>query len=144
MSGRILCAVDIAEVEHSKVLLRRSRLLAELDQAGLDVVTVIPGFRMSVLGSYFPEGSEEKIEAGATVELRNLVADSLGADHATDTRTIVATGSIYEGIVKTAKDVGSTLIVMGAHRPDLEDYLLGPNSSRVARHAHCSVYILRG
>jgi nucleotide-binding universal stress UspA family protein len=33
--------------------------------------------------------------------------------------------------------------VVGAHRQDLKDYLLGPNAARVVRHADCSVYVVR-
>jgi universal stress protein F len=33
---------------------------------------------------------------------------------------------------------------MGAHRPSLADFLLGPNSARVARHAGCTVTVVRG
>lgn len=53
-------------------------------------------------------------------------------------------GTIYEQIVETAEDIDAELIVMAAHRPSLKDYLLGPNTARVARHAHCSVQIVRG
>ncbi|MEP3300223.1 MAG: universal stress protein, partial [Pseudoruegeria sp.] len=35
------------------------------------------------------------------------------------------------------------LIVIGAHRPDFKDYLLGPNAARVVRHSECSVYVVR-
>ncbi len=52
-------------------------------------------------------------------------------------------GTIYEQIVETADEMGAELIVMAAHRPSLKDYLLGPNTARVARHAACSVQIVR-
>ncbi len=52
-------------------------------------------------------------------------------------------GTIYEQIVDTADEIGAELIVMAAHRPSLKDYLLGPNTARVARHAACSVQIVR-
>ena len=36
------------------------------------------------------------------------------------------------------------LIVMASHRPELKDYLIGPNAARVVRHADCSVQVVRG
>ncbi len=57
--------------------------------------------------------------------------------------TIAAHGTIYEKIVDAANEVGAEIIVMAAHRPSLKDYLLGPNTARVARHARCSVQIVR-
>jgi nucleotide-binding universal stress UspA family protein len=32
---------------------------------------------------------------------------------------------------------------MGSHRPELSDYLLGPNAGKVVRHAKCSVMVVR-
>ena len=56
---------------------------------------------------------------------------------------VVENGTVYKEIVEAAKDLDINQIVMGAHRPSLADYLLGPNSARVARHAGCSVTVVR-
>ncbi len=32
---------------------------------------------------------------------------------------------------------------MGSHRPELSDYLLGPNAGKVVRHAKCLVMVVR-
>ncbi|MDP1974723.1 MAG: universal stress protein, partial [Alphaproteobacteria bacterium] len=58
-------------------------------------------------------------------------------------QNIVATGSVYETIVNMAEEIKADLIVLGAHRPELKDYLIGPNASRVVRHGHCSVLVIR-
>ncbi len=34
-------------------------------------------------------------------------------------------------------------IVMASHRPELRDYLIGPNAARVMRHANASVLVVR-
>jgi glycine betaine/choline ABC-type transport system substrate-binding protein len=41
------------------------------------------------------------------------------------------------------EELPADLIVMASHRPSLKDYLLGPNAAHVARHARCTVYIVR-
>ncbi len=56
---------------------------------------------------------------------------------------IAAHGTIYEKIVDAANEIDAEIIVMAAHRPSLKGYLLGPNTARVARHARCSVQIVR-
>jgi universal stress protein F len=56
---------------------------------------------------------------------------------------VVENGTVYKEIVEAAKDLDIDQIVMGAHRPSLADFLLGPNSARVARHAGCSVTVVR-
>ena len=55
----------------------------------------------------------------------------------------VTRGRIYDQILKVAKELGVDAIVVGAHRPDLTDYLLGSNAARVARHATQSVFVIR-
>jgi nucleotide-binding universal stress UspA family protein len=42
-----------------------------------------------------------------------------------------------------AIEAKSTVIVVGAHKPDLSEYLLGPNAARIVRHSKCSVYVVR-
>jgi nucleotide-binding universal stress UspA family protein len=32
---------------------------------------------------------------------------------------------------------------MGSHRPNMSDYLIGPNAARVVRHAPVSVLVVR-
>ena len=56
---------------------------------------------------------------------------------------IVGYGNAYEEILRVSEDTSCDLIVLGAHRPRMEDYLLGPNAARVVRHAKCSVLIVR-
>ena len=56
---------------------------------------------------------------------------------------IAAHGTIYEKIVDAANEIDAEIIVMAAHRPSLADFMLGPNTARVARHARCSVQIVR-
>ena len=52
-------------------------------------------------------------------------------------------GGIYKEILHCAEETGADLIVMASHRPGYEDYLIGPNASRVVRHAKCSVVVVR-
>ena len=42
-----------------------------------------------------------------------------------------------------ADETNADLIVMASHRPELKDFLLGPNAARVVRHANCSVLVVR-
>ena len=43
----------------------------------------------------------------------------------------------------TANDIGAEMIVMASHRPEMKDFLLGPNAARVVRHAKRSVTVIR-
>jgi len=143
MIKSILCAVDISDPDDDKPVLRRAAILAESEGASLDVMTVLPDYGMSVVGSFFEQSHHDQAVDEAKVRLDALVTDCLGEKANTKVRHIVATGKAYEEILKTAELSNSDLIVIGAHTPDLADYLLGPNAARVVRHSNCSVFVVR-
>jgi nucleotide-binding universal stress UspA family protein len=51
--------------------------------------------------------------------------------------------SIYQVILEAAREADVDLIIVGAHRPEMKDYLLGTNAGRVVRHASCAVLVAR-
>lgn len=143
MSGMVLCALDVSQADHEAQVLRRAAQLAELDGARLDVITVVPSFGSSLVAGYFSPDFHERAVEDAHKALEKLVIDTLGEAANRDIRHVVATGTVYEEVLRTAEVDAATLIVLGSHRPALRDYLIGPNASRIVRHAACSVYVVR-
>lgn len=143
MSKSVLCAVDISNGKIDVPVLIQAAKLADMDGAQLDVVTVLPDFGESWVSGFFKPGFHEKAMQEAHVQLVALCEDVLGAERNASIRHVVATGTAYQEILKTAESAGSDLIVIGAHKPDFKDYLLGPNAARVVRHSDVSVYVVR-
>ncbi len=139
----ILCAVDVTRDEVDRAVLERAAKLAALEGAQLDVITVMPDFGMPIVAGFFSEDFHDKALAEARSRLNEFVESVLGPDENSKIRHVVATGSIYEEILKAATRDEADLVVIGAHRPDIADFLLGPNAARVVRHAKCSVYVVR-
>ena len=108
----------------------------------LHVVCVVPDYGMSVVGSFFPADHEQQAIAKAKEALHAFtdahVREGVPVQH------IIAHGNVYEEILRAAGTVSADLIVVGSHRPELKDYLLGPNASRVVRHSKRSVLVVRG
>jgi nucleotide-binding universal stress UspA family protein len=75
------------------------------------------------------------------VQLQDFVRTRVPAE--INVRHIVAEGSVYDVIIKTAVQINADAIVMDASRPEQLNYLLGPNVARVVRHATCSVLLVR-
>jgi len=137
-----MLALDLGESSGSnKHAIELAENLAKNDGATLHVMTVIPTFSMAIVGTYFPDGFEEKNYELARKELKSQIEDD--AKNPEAIRRHVVMGSIYDEILKTADRLDCSLIIMEAHRPDLKDYLLGPNAARVVRHAKQSVYVIR-
>jgi nucleotide-binding universal stress UspA family protein len=107
----------------------------------LHIITVAPSFGMSFVGQFFPEGYEKKLENDLLEGLREFVKKHVADD--VKVQRIVSLGTVYQEILMAAETVGADLIVMASHRPELKDYLLGPNAARVVRHAQCSVLVVR-
>ena len=141
MTDLVLAAIDLTHPEDQKRVLKRARQLADLDGATLAVVTVLPDYRMSVVGSFFPEDHTHKMVEETRAALHAFIQETVGHDETV--KHVVRMGSAYEEILKTAEDLGASLIVMGAHKPEFSDFLIGPNAALVARHSSCSVYIVR-
>ena len=142
MTKSVLCAVDVQQ-DHDTKVLEVADKLARLDDAQLDVISVVPNAGMNLVASYFEENFQGQMVEQTREKLVAKVASVLGEDRNKDIRHLVTTGSVYEEILEVAKKTGADLIVIGAHQPHLSEYLLGPNAARVVRHSKASVYVVR-
>src|ERR1035437_3886611 len=89
---------------------------------------------------YAPELDDEKTPARELVE--RIASDLRCAGFKVD--TAVEVGDIRERIIDAAEDWGADLIVVGSHgRSGIPRFLLGSVAEFVARHAKCSVEIVR-
>jgi nucleotide-binding universal stress UspA family protein len=138
----ILLAVDLNDDSSWQKALPTAAEYCRAFDSILHVVTVAPSFRKSYVGQFIPEGYEKQLEDGLLDGLQGFVKKHVPED--VKVQHIVSLGTVYQEILGTAKNIGADLIVMASHRPELKDYLLGPNSARVVRHAQCSVLVVRG
>ena len=141
MFGHILLTVDLDDANSWNKALPLALSNAKTHGATLSVMTVLPDFGMSLVGQYFPKDHVEKAMAEANKRLHDLVAANVPSDQ--PVQHIVRQGTVYEMVLETAKDISADLIIIASHRPELKDYLLGPNAARVVRHASCSVLVVR-
>ena len=137
----ILLTVDLGNRDSQTKAASVAAELARKTGARLHVMTVVPDFGMSIVGSFFPKGFEKKALAKAEKELRDFCDSVIGKDM--QMQHIVAHGTIYREIMCYADETRCDLIVVASHRPELKDYLLGPNAARVVRHAKQSVLVVR-
>jgi nucleotide-binding universal stress UspA family protein len=119
MYQNILLTVDLDDEASWIKALPAAVAQAKASRARLHVATVVPDFGMPVVRGFFPEGFEGKVLAEVKEKLKAFCD------------------------AKVPSEIGCGLIVIGAHRPELKDYLLGPNAARVVRHASCSVLVVR-
>ncbi len=139
----IVVLVDLDEESSWRQALPRAIDYAKHAGARLHVLTIVPDemFKMTVVAQMIPEDYEDKLVEDAKQRLAKIVAGQ--AAEGLEIEPAVRLGSVYKEALRYARDIGAELIVMGAHRPELKDYLLGSNASQIVRHAACSVWVLR-
>lgn len=134
----ILIPVDMSDEHSWKKPLSQAIDLAHKLGARLHVMVVIPAFN-SMVETFFPADFEQKAYDKVDKEVHEFVKNHIPDD--IQVQTIVAVGTIYEEIIKTAKEVNCDLIIMGRNS-DHSNFLFGPNAERVVRHADRSVLVV--
>ena len=141
MFKNILLPIDLGEKTSWQKPLAVAIDMCRKSDAVLRVMTVVPDFGMNIVAQYFPKGYEKEVREKTLEQLKAFVKEHVPSD--ITVKHAVGEGSIYETILSIAKQTNSDLIVMESLRPELKDYLLGPNAARVVRHAECSVLVVR-
>lgn len=141
MYENILLALDLGDDKSWQRALPTAVEYAETFGATLRVMSVVPDFGMSIVGSFFPEGYEEKMLEQARQALHDFVdkhvPDKIRVQH------VIGHGTVYDEILRVAGEVSADLIVLGASRPRAGKFFIGPNAARVVREAECSVLVVR-
>jgi nucleotide-binding universal stress UspA family protein len=137
----ILLPVDLEHSGSWRKSLPLSITLCRMMNANLHTLAVIPEVGPGIVDQFFPEDFEKTATTHMMEDLHAFTRTHVPAD--IKVQHIVAHGRVYDEILRVARNIASDLIIIGAHRPDLKDYLIGSNASRVVRHATCSVLIAR-
>ena len=141
MYKSILLPVDLGQKSSWEKALPTAVELAQANSAELNVITVLPEFGLSMVSVNFPADYEKKALASVSEALDEFVKQHV--PEGITVRSHVAHGTIYSEIIAAADKLGCDIIVISSHRPEMRDYLIGPNAARVVRHAKQSVFVVR-
>ena len=121
-------------------ILRVVSTIANSTGASVTLMTVVEPIPVTV-SQYLPKRYEKRLRKSTAAKLETVAASMDVEKGSVDSE--VRFGSVYKEILTHAETIRADLIVMGSHEPNVADYLIGGNASRVVRHAACSVYIVR-
>lgn len=141
MFKSILLPIDLEHESSWKKPLPIALEMARVHSARLTIMTVLPDFGMSVVSLNFPADFEKESRAKVAAALEAFVKKHIPGE--VPVTTHVGHGAVYSEIIDTANKLRCDLIVLGSHRPEMRDYLIGPNAARVVRHAKQSVFVIR-
>ena len=140
MYRRILLAVDLADEAESPKGLEEALALASLTKGDLRLVNVQPLLPATFM-EYVPADFDAEQEARAREALAAIAAKIPLAPERVS--VAVASGGVYNELLRESSEWGADLIVVGSHQPALMDYLLGSHAKTIVAHAQCSVLVVR-
>ena len=105
------------------------------------VLTLVTGFREDILQQMSPVWQQQKIAARAALD--EAVVKLCGSLPKVTSQLREGVSSAQE-IIEAATTAGSNLVVLGSRgKSPLQRFLLGSTTANVARHAPCSVLVVR-
>lgn len=142
MFSKILIPVDLENELFAEKALAVAVQQATDSDAELHVVTVIPGFGMSMVGAFFPEDAMEKALTAVTKKLNQYVQNKI--PKSVNVTAKVLQGKSHKEILKESKAVEADLIVIPSHNvTKVDKVLLGSTTSRVVERAKVSVMVIK-
>lgn len=141
MFKNLLLAVDVLSPEAATRSAEAAVSMARAEGATLHLLNVVPDSGMAIVGASLSADVVQTARANARSELEAWAKEVIPED--VESVLHVVNGTVYDQIIRVADEMEIDAIIVGAHRPELKDYLIGPNSARVARHASQSVFVIR-
>ena len=138
---KILVPVDLGREKNAIKLCKAAESFATEDSE-IRLITVAPGYGMSVVASFFPADAQEKVMVELMTMLTKLAQDNLDGNISVRVRE----GKRARKILEEAEKWGADLIVVGSRKKLSRNgqRVLGTCSSGVADRAQCNVMIVRG
>jgi len=138
--NRILMPVDLAYPEVVKREVEMAlKLISEngvIDMLYVDDARVHHSMVPTVSGSTF---SDKHLSVFDSVQ--TMLEELVPRPHRG--KSIIRNGIVFDEVVIQAKQSNADAIVMASAKPKFRSYLLGSNATKVVRHAHCSVFVVR-
>lgn len=142
MYKKILLPVDLNEESSWSKALPTAITLCKTFAASLHIVTVMPEFKMPMVGAYFPKDFSKQAHEAISEAQHAFIEENIPKE--IPTQSVIVDGSPWEAIIKAGKTLDVDLIVMASHnKRKFVDYVLGPNAEHVVHHANISVMIVR-
>ncbi len=140
MFEKILFPVDIEEPDFSKSALEVAIEQCRNHNSELHVLSVIPGFNMPMVASFFPADLMEKAKQNVTKKLEAYAKKNIPDE--IPVYLHVAVGRPYKEILICRKALKANLIILQSHN-DEYDHVLGSVDAKVVEQAKVSVMVIR-
>jgi len=97
------------------------------------VIEQVPGYAKL----YMTDKDDKAIHKLAKEGIGERIGEQKDAD------AVVLIGHPGRTIIDHARKIGADCIIVGSHKPGLQDFFLGSTAARIVRYSTCSVHVLR-
>jgi universal stress protein F len=141
MYKNIVIPIDLADKNSFKAVFPPALNFVNAFGSKLHLVHIIPDFGMKMIEDYLPKHwlaeQKDKYEMQFREMIKAYIPDDILVNFHIDR------GAIYDKVISYSDKINADLIVLSAVRPQLRDYMLGPNASKIVRHSSVSVLVVR-
>ncbi|MCP4994893.1 MAG: universal stress protein [Gammaproteobacteria bacterium] len=142
MFKKILVPIDLQETHLATKAVKIAVDEARKHGAEVYIMTVVPGFGMPMVASFFPDNALAKAVKEIAIELKKYIATAFPKD--INTTPIIAEGNPPERILQQGKKLGVDLIIIPSHAKSVGQVFLGSCAAKVVEQAKCSVMVIKG
>ncbi len=143
MYNRILVPVDLSEEGFADQVIKHATEVCDPDGT-LILLTVISGYQMPLVGSFFPEGTFDKATHAVEKQLKQFADEQL-KHSGLHFELEVKEGSRADVILEQATQHRAELIVMASHKQaGLDQVLLGSIANKVVNLSPLPVLVVKG
>lgn len=141
MYKKILVPVDMASPDPGGQSCPQARQMQDAWGAEVELLSVVPGYSMPMVSTFFPADAMDKMQATVLADLKKVAAKYF--DKVPE--CVVTSGKRSQEILKYADEWKPDLIVFGCRPKDMVggELLLGSVGLSVSERAKCNVLIAR-
>lgn len=141
MFSKLLVPIDMSSPETGARSCPRARELVDAFGAEVHLLSVLPGYSMPMVASYFPQDSIKKMQAQVLEDMKELSAKYFDKEPQLSCRQ----GKRASEILKCAEEWQPDLIIFGCRPKDAlgGELMLGSVGITVTERAKCNVLVAR-
>jgi len=142
MHKKILVPVDLNDEGFSDKAVKIAVRHAQLNNAEVYLLNVLPGVHMSMVATYFPKDAAHQMKIDVKKKLKEFAETHITED--VTYKTYVAEGKAYKTILQYAEKLGADLIIMPSHkRSRVDKVLLGSVANKVVQNSPVNVLVVK-
>ncbi|MCF8494472.1 MAG: universal stress protein [Rickettsiaceae bacterium] len=141
MFKNIIIPIDLSDKQSLRAVFPPALNFVNAFGSKLHLIYIMPDFGMKMIEDYLPRHWMSDQKQKYTKQFDEIVDKYI--PKGADVDYYIGRGAVYDEVIKYSENENADLIIISAVRPQLRDYMLGPNASKIVRHSSISVMVVR-